>query len=188
MEFLSWLTLRASLISLPPPSCGSLASSAVDFSYQQKYPSPYFLHSTCLAFSLTKIKKKKIGTIVCTLTKCEPLSIPTSFSVQGYPTAVSLPHICSAGALMLALHHTSSAYQFNLILSNTIWSRSSFKPSKIIPAHLTLLIFLSTYNHLSQSLLPFEAHFQSHLIASFLLPKCSPLDSILLHWKLLIFH
>lgn len=126
------LMLRASLISLPPPSCGSLFHQLLTLVINEislSILSPFSMFSS---LSLQKLKKKKIGTTVCTLTKfplkCEPLSIPTSFLCKDIPLLFLLPHICSAGALMLALHHMSSAYQFNLIFSNTIWSRSSFKP------------------------------------------------------------
>lgn len=114
------LTLRASLISLPPPSCGSLFHQLLTLVINKISLSIFSPFNMFSFLSLQKLKKKKIGTTVCTLTKCEPLSIPTSFLCKDIPLLFLLPHICSAGALMLALHHTSSAYQFNLIFSNTI--------------------------------------------------------------------
>lgn len=124
MEFLLWTDVKSVLDLLASPFLWKSVSSAVDFSYQQNIPLHTFSIQYVQLSLFTKIKKKKIGTTVCTLTKfplkCEPLSIPTSFLCKDIPLLFLLPHICSAGALMLALHHMSSAYQFNLIFSNTI--------------------------------------------------------------------
>ena len=133
MEFLLLTDIKSILDLLASPFLWKFASSAVDFSCQRNIPLHTFsIQHAQLSLFTKKIFSLKIGTTICTLTKlplkCEPLSIPASFLCKDIPLVFLLPHICSAGALMLALHHVSSAYQFNLMSSNTIRTRSSFKP------------------------------------------------------------
>lgn len=125
MEFLL-LTNFKCVLDLTSLFLWKFASLAVHFSYQWNIPLYTFSLQHAQLSLFTKKKFNKNYNIYSDQAASQ-IWTPSALLLRVFYLLFPLRPICRASSWMLALHHVSAAYQFNLIFLNAIWTRPFLK-------------------------------------------------------------